>query len=318
MRALAVSTLLLLATIEACGGKSRGDEAAPSATGGQPASSSGSSGSAGDESPAAGGTIVAAGSGGADGGGAGSANVEAGSAGAGGAPAEPVQSSWCDLQPPHLFCSDFDGEPYDAAWSGAELQNDGTVQSSVARFVSAPRALLSTIPRRISQTKAEARLIANFPAGAKGATLSFDMFVDPAQPDDPPDPYEVPPARAEIFRLSNGAGLMSLFLDPAELEDGLCFQDQYGCKHSWGSGAIPRETWVHVDFGVVFGGYWQEGGATGSMTLEFDGETAVHWDYEETAAQEMGPIVLSLGLSGPGIGPALAVTYDNVTFDLEP
>lgn len=220
--------------------------------------------------------------------------------------------TWCQLVKA-LFCSDFDGTPFDQVWNTHSIVGDAAVEAAT-RFRSGPYGFHSTIPHRSAGSPgAEGRLVRVFPQTATKAKLSFDIFVDPFQFDDG-DPTR--PGGIDFFSIDRGASAASLRMERSTtpFQTSLEITNPIGATGYLTIIPLAFGRWVHVEIGVLYGNY-----LVGSVEVKFDGVVVQSLAGEHTLYEPVSTAVtLYVGVRGAGKGPAVSATYDNLTLDLDP
>jgi hypothetical protein len=99
----------------------------------------------------------------------------------GDAAADAASMSWCETQPHHFLCDDFDkrvGDVKGTIWSGLVNTPQADMQITAADFTSPPRSLQVDTTQAHIQNQQTAALIAKSGVPARTIDLAFDIKVD--------------------------------------------------------------------------------------------------------------------------------------------
>ncbi|MBL8607300.1 MAG: hypothetical protein JNL38_08270 [Myxococcales bacterium] len=212
-------------------------------------------------------------------------------------------ASPCEGASPHLLCADFDGAELLAGGFTA-VQRNGTLEASTARSVSAPRSLLSAIPRRDAGASNVYNTLTYAGQHWRRVRLEMDVYLEAAA-------FSAGDSAISFalvsFSSPSAATGTNLFFDASS--NAASVEHLLGADRYFDIPTLRRNAWSHVvlDFDPVGGSYrFTVDGAEGAKA--FPGIAAPPGSHTMTV--ELGVI----GYGAPT--PAARVHYDNVVVDL--
>ena len=199
----------------------------------------------------------------------------------------------------HTFCDDFDGPgALGDGWSNVD-KTSGTLELSTSTFLSAPRALTATLPRRPQGAPADqATLVKQINGPWKHTVIECDVLVDPTT--------------WQSSDINSGAFALTLFGENGSATFTLSIAETYSSLNGPpqpGTGpAVPTGTWQHWKIDLQLDGTITA--TLGTIVLSAKGQLPAPTAGGSGTILELGV----LGYNAPA--PAFGFHFDNVTIDL--